>query len=44
MIPVEAGININRLRNEIKLASYPLNEYNFDYEISSGVDYRLDRN
>ena len=42
MIPVEAGININRLRNEAKLASYPLNEYNFDYEISGGVDYRLD--
>ena len=42
MIPLEGGININRLTNEIKLSGAPLNEYNFDYEISAGVDYRLD--
>jgi len=42
MIPLEAGININRLTNEVKLAGAPLNEFNFDYEISAGIDYRLD--
>jgi hypothetical protein len=42
MIPVEAGININRNTNEVKLIGAQLNKYNFDYEISIGVDYRLD--
>lgn len=42
LLPIEAGININLERNEIKQYYVPVKSVNFDYEFSVGLDYRLD--
>jgi len=42
IIPVEAGINFNILRNEYEGYLIHINSLNFDYELSTGLDYRID--
>jgi len=42
IVPVEAGINMNILRKEDDDFFIKLNKTNFDYELSTGLDYRID--
>jgi len=42
IIPVEAGINMNIQRKENDVIFIKINEFNLDYEISTGLDYRID--
>jgi len=41
IIPIEIGININKNINEDYVFLVGLNKYNFDYEISSGLQYKI---
>ena len=41
IIPVEIGININKRVKEAWIFLVGIDEYNFDYEISSGVQYKI---
>ena len=44
IIPIEVGININKQRSEEYNIFFDVNKFNFDYELSTGLDYRLDPN
>ena len=42
MIPVEAGININVNTQDADNVIVDINKVNYDYEISTGLDYAID--
>jgi hypothetical protein len=42
IVPIEAGINVNILRKENDNYPIEIKKFNFDYEISTGLDYRID--
>jgi hypothetical protein len=44
IIPLEAGININMRVKEAYILLVGINEFNFDYEFSTGLDYKLEPN
>jgi len=42
IIPIEVGININKQRGEEYNIFFAVNKFNFDYEFSTGLDYKID--
>jgi len=44
IVPIEGGININKQIKEAYNVFFDVNKFNFDYEISTGIDYKLESN